>query len=156
MRCKLGPASFAAGTACPNRSSLSPLAMSPLSRLRWSPETPRPARSKKMYTSTPVLEVKIRCPGTQARTESATSWIPPRASLPASALEPQLEDTRAPQVTSENGRSQAPSVVAPSPAAKRASRSRTGCLRIPHRYVLWPFYHRLHDLLVLFANAGRS
>ncbi len=47
-----------------------------------------------------------------------------------------------------------PSVVAPSPAAKRASRSRTGCLRIPHRYVLWPYHHeimRLHDPLVLFA-----
>ena len=36
------------------------------------------------------------------------------------------------------------------------TRSRTGCLRIPHRYVLWPYYHRLHDLLVLFAYAGRS
>lgn len=35
---------------------------------------------------------------------------------------------------------------------KRASRSRTGCLRTPHRYaVLWPYCHRLHDLLVLFA-----
>ena len=36
---------------------------------------------------------------------------------------------------------------------KRASRSRTGCLRTPHRYaVLWPYCHRLHDLLVLFAT----
>ena len=48
----------------------------------WSPETPRAVRSKKkLCTSTPVLEVKIRCPGMQARTEIATSEIPPRACL---------------------------------------------------------------------------
>ena len=36
---------------------------------------------------------------------------------------------------------------------KRASRSRTGCLRTPHRYaVLWPYCHRLHHLLVPFAT----
>ena len=69
----------------------------------------------------------------------------PTSSLPAL----DAQDTR-PQVISENG--WYPSVVAPSPAAKRASRSRTGCLRIPHRYaVLWPYCHILHDLLVLFA-----
>ena len=36
---------------------------------------------KRVPVRTPVLEVKIRCPGMQARTEIATSGIPPRACL---------------------------------------------------------------------------
>ena len=72
MRCKLGPSAFAAGMSEPS--------LSQVTQVEWAGP---PVRSKKkLCTSTPVLEVKIRCPGMQARTESRHEWDP-TSSLPA-------------------------------------------------------------------------
>jgi hypothetical protein len=86
VRFKLGPATFIAGLPEP--------IFSVISEVEWAGPLRRlgEVEIKKRIPVLPILEVKIRCPGMQARTEIATtrSGIPPRAN-----------DTR-PQVISEN------------------------------------------------------
>ena len=74
MRCKLGPSAFAAGMPEPS--------LSVVTEVEWAgPLRPLGEVEIKKVYQYPVLEVKIRCPGMQARTEIATSGIPPRACL---------------------------------------------------------------------------
>ncbi len=92
MRCKLGPSALAAGMPEPS--------LSVMSEIEWAGPL-RPLGEVEIKKTIPVPffvnEVKIRCPGMQARTEIATSEIPPRACKPV--LDSQ--DTRM-EVISEN------------------------------------------------------